>query len=47
MRSFIVNGISEKGLNVNQKVEIVNFQGGTCEKVLERLNDIHDQGKDR
>ena len=25
----------------------MNFQGGTCEKVLERLNDIHDQGKDR
>ena len=36
----MVNGISEKGLSVNHKVKIVNFPGGTNEKILEKLNDI-------
>ena len=36
----MVNGISEKGLSVNHKVKIVNFPGGTSEKILEKLNDI-------
>ena len=36
----IVNGISEKGLSVNHKVKIVNFPGGTNEKILEKLDDI-------
>ena len=35
-----VNGISEKGLSVTHKVKIVNFPGGTSEKILEKLNDI-------
>ena len=30
----IVNGISEKGLSVKHKVKIVNFPGGTSEKIL-------------
>ena len=36
----MVNGISEKGLSVNHKVKIVNFPGGTNEKILEKLYDI-------
>ena len=36
----IVNGISEKGLIVNHKENIVNFPGGTSEKILEKLVDI-------
>ena len=32
----MVNGISEKGLSVNHEVKIVNFQGGTSEKILEK-----------
>ena len=36
----MVNGISEKGLSVNHKVKIVNFPGGTSEKILEKLYDI-------
>ena len=36
----MVNGISEKGLNVNHKVKIVNFPGGTSEKILEQLDVI-------
>ena len=36
----MVNGISEKGLSVNHKVKIVNFPGGTNEKILEKLDDI-------
>ena len=36
----MVNGISEKGLTVNQKVKIVKFPGGTCEMILEKLDDI-------
>ena len=35
-----VNGISENGLNVNHKVKIVNFPGGTSEKILEQLDVI-------
>ena len=34
----MVNGISEKGLSVNQKVKFVNFPGGTSEKILEKLD---------
>ena len=33
----MVNGISEKGLSVNPKV---NFPDGTSEKILEKLDDI-------
>ena len=36
----MINGISEKGLNVNYKVKIVNFPGSTNEKILEKQNDI-------
>ena len=36
----IMNGISEEGLSVNYKVKIVNFPGSTCEKILEKLDDI-------
>ena len=36
----MVNGISEKGISVNLKVKIVNFPGGTSEKILEKLDDI-------
>ena len=36
----IVNGISEKGLSVKHKVKIVNFPGGTSEKILKKLDDI-------
>ena len=40
----MVNSISEKGLHVNHKVKILNFPGGTSEKILEKLDD---QGKSR
>ena len=36
----MVNDISEKGLSINHKVKIVNFPGGTSEKILEKLDDI-------
>ena len=36
----MVNDISEKGLSVNLKVKLVNFPGGTSEKILEKLDDI-------
>ena len=36
----MVNGISEKGLSVNHKLKIVNFSGGTNEKILGKLDDI-------
>ena len=36
----MVNGISEKGLSVNHKAKIVNFPGGTREKILEKLDII-------
>ena len=36
----MVNGISEKGLNVNHKVKTVNFPGSTNEKILEKQDDI-------
>ena len=36
----MVNGISEKGLSVNYKVKIVNYPGGTSEKILEELDVI-------
>ena len=29
----MVNGIFEKGLSVNYKVKIVNYPGGTSEKI--------------
>ena len=34
----MVNSISEKGLSLNCKVKLVNFPGGTSEKILEKLN---------
>ena len=36
----MVNDISEKGLSVNHKVNIVNFPGGTSKKILEKLDAI-------
>ena len=36
----MVNGVSEKGLSVNHKVKIMNFLGGTSERILEKLDDI-------
>ena len=36
----MVNDISKKGLSVNYKVKIMNFPGGTNEKILEKLNDM-------
>ena len=36
----IVNGISEKGLSVNQEVKTVNFSDGTSGKILEKPDDI-------
>ena len=42
----MVNGISEKGLNVNQKVNIVNFPGGTSKKILEKLDEIINEQPD-
>ena len=36
----MVNGISEKGLSVNHKIKIINFPGGTSEKILEKLDVI-------
>ena len=33
----MVNGISEKGLNVNHKVKVVNFPGGTSETKLDNI----------
>ena len=36
----MVNGISEKGLSVNHKVKIMNFPGGTSDRILEKLDDI-------
>ena len=35
-----VNGISEKGLSVNHKVQIVNFPGGASERILEKMDVI-------
>ena len=42
----MVNGISEKGLNVNQKINIVNFPGGTSKKILEKLDEIINEQQD-
>ena len=42
----MVNGISEKGLNVNQKTNIVNFPGGTSKKILEKLDEIINEQPD-
>ena len=39
-RDFLINGISEKSISVNQKVKIVDFSGGTNEQILEKLDDI-------
>ena len=36
----MLSGISEKGLDVNHKVKIVNFPGGKSEKILEKLDVI-------
>ena len=36
----MVNGISEKSLNVNHKVKTVNFPGSTNEKILKKQDDI-------
>ena len=45
-RDSMVNGISEKGLSVNHKVKFVNFQGGTSEKILEKLDVIIKENPD-
>ena len=36
----MVNGISEKSLNVNHKAKTVNFPGSTNEKILKKQDDI-------
>ena len=36
----MVNCISEKGLSFNHKVKILDFPGGTSEKILEKLDDL-------
>ena len=36
----MINDISEKGVGVNHKVKIINFPGGTSERILEKLDDI-------
>ena len=36
----MINDISEKGVSVNHKVKIINFPGGTSERILEKLDDI-------
>ena len=36
----MINGISKKGFSINHNVKIVNFPGGTSEKILEELDDI-------
>ena len=43
----MVNGISEKCLSVKHKVKIVNFPGGTSEKILEKLDVIIKEKKAR
>ena len=35
----ILNNISEKGLSKTHKVRVINFPGGTCEKITDQLND--------
>ena len=42
----MVNNISEKGPNVNQKIKIVNFPGGTSKKILEKLDKIINEQPD-
>ena len=39
-RDSMINGISKKGFSINHNVKIVNFPGGTSEKILEELDDI-------
>ena len=36
----MINDISEKGIKVNHKVNIVKFSGGSSEKILEILDDM-------
>ena len=36
----MINGISEKGLSVKHKINIVNFPGGTSPKILEKMDGI-------
>ena len=43
----MVNGILEKGLSVHHKVKIVNFPGGTSEKILEKLDVIIKEKPDK
>ena len=43
----MVNGISEKCLSVEHKVKIVNFPGGTSEKILEKLDVIIKEKPDK
>ena len=43
----MANDISEKGLSVNHKVKIVNFPGGTSEKILEKLDVIIKEKPDK
>ena len=43
----MVNGISEKCLSVKHKVKIVNFPGGTSEKILEKLDVIIKEKPDK
>ena len=42
----MVNGISETRLINNHKVKIVNFPGGSREKILEKVDDITKEKSD-
>ena len=36
----MLNNISEKGLSKTHKVKMINFPGGTCEKITDQLDDL-------
>ena len=42
----MVNGFSEKSLIVNHIVKVVNFPGGTSERILEQLDVIRKEKPD-
>ena len=36
----MLNNISEKGLSKTHKVTVINFPGGTSEKITDQLDDV-------
>ena len=36
----MLNNISEKGLSKTHKVRVINFSGGTSEKITDQLDDL-------